>query len=646
MYLAARSDELVAANATRRGSMEGANRFPYFTSVPVPYVNVRMQDEFWAPRQRVVREVTVPWATRHFDTSGGLDAFRAHPQDYRPSLTSGDLEAIKFIEAMAAVIGQGRDPAMEGLAEAWGKEMRTAQGADGYWWWGWPTSREPAQRWKPVWWSHEDYSIGHYLESGLAFKEATGRGAIYDSSLKAVNNMAETFLSQPRRAYAPGHSEIEQALMRLYGETGDSRYLRLAGWLIGRRGHYEGEPADRRSFHNYSQDHAPVEQQRTIEGHAVRAGFLFNGVTEYVGATGDKAYREAVLAVWQNFVEHKMYLHGGGGRQSTQNEGYSSEPDALPPNDCYGESCSVFANFQWAHNLFRLTGEAQYIDTAERMLYNAFYASLSLSGDRYFYGNVMEKDEPTLRFEWHVVPCCPPNIVKLFTKVGGFFYSTDRDGIFIKHYGASEARIPFGSGVTLTQRSRYPWDGDIEVRVDPAHPTPFTLRLRAPAWAFADGGTPVLSINGKPASLDVDRGWLSVRRTWQAGDRVNLSLPMPVRRVTMPARFKGYEGRVAFERGPIVYCLEGVDVPAAVQAVYAPADHVFTAEHRPDLLGGVTVLKGMLARMNFQGQAVSSVPAQLVPYGVWNNRGPSLMRVWLQGAPYESGEPPLDPPVG
>jgi DUF1680 family protein len=600
-----------------------AARFPHFRSVPVSYLNVTLQDDFWAPRQQVVHDVTVAWATRHFDDGGGVDAWRDHPDEYATKVEKGDLEAIKFVESMSSVVGVRRDPAIEAVAHAWAKEMIAAQGTDDYWSFGWPLGADKANRWDPVWWSHEDYALGNYLESAIALRESTGDKAMYISAVRAVDNMASTFLGS-NIAYAPGHEGIEQALMRLYGETGQQKYLALCGWLVGQRGHHER----RHSYGKYSQDHLPVEQQRTIEGHAVRAAFLFNGVTEYVGATGHGGYREAVLALWNDLVNHKMYLHGAAGISSARNEGYSSKPDYIPPDDCYGESCSVFGNFQWAHNLFRLTGDASYLDVAERMLYNAFYASLSLAGDRYCYKNVAQQDTPTARFAWNPVPCCPPNIVKLFAKVGGFFYSVDSGGIFVKHYGQSEARIPFARGVTLIQRTDFPWDGRIVIRVSVVEPTYFALHLRIPAWAKDHS----VSVNGKSVSGSPDVGWLSIQRTWRSADTVELDLPMRIERVTMPARFKDYRNLAALQRGPLVYCLEEQDMAPQMRNsfdAYLPEQFAFTAEHRKDLLGGVTVLTGNLRLSSFLDQTERSMPATFIPYGVWNNRTPGAMRIWV-----------------
>lgn len=625
--------------ADGHASTEIVKRFPYFKSVPVSYLQVTLQDSFWAPRQQILRHVTVAWATRHYDDAGGLDAYKSHPNTYIPKIEEGDLEAIKFVEAMSAVLGLRRDSAIEAVTRAWAQEMIKYQEADGYWSFGWPLARDKANRWRAVWWSHEDYALGHYLESAIGFKESAGDGAMYESAVRAVDNMASTFLGG-NRAYAPGHEEIEQALMRLYAMTGNQKYLTLCGWLIAQRGHHVG----RRSYGKYSQDHLPIEQQRTIEGHAVRAAFLFNGVTEYVGATGHAGYRETVMAVWNDLVNHKMYLHGGSGTISAKNEGYSSEPDRIHPGDCYGESCAIFANFQWAHSLFRLTGDASYIDVAERMLYNAFYASLSLAGDHSFYHNVDQQDTPTARYSWPPGPCCPPNIVKLFAKVGGFFYSTDATGIFVKHYGQSEARIPFARGVMLTQQSLFPWDGRVVLRVSPTEPTYFLLRLRIPTWSNGYA----VSVNGKPHSGPLDRGWITIARRWSGGDTVDLNLPMHIERTTMPARFTEYKDLAALQRGPLVYCMEEHDMAPEMRnsfAAYLPNNLEFTAQFHPELLGGVTVLTGILKLPSYTGDTERSVPTTFIPYGVWNNRTPGAMRIWIPSTKVSvDNRFPADPP--
>lgn len=648
------------------GDSVSAERFPHFKSTPVSYRNVKMQDAFWLPRQKITRDVSIQWVTSRHDGAGGLNGFKRDPQRYVAKTRSGEMEHIKFIEAMSTAIGVENDPSIAGLIDAWIKPLIAAQGADGYLGAAFPPGvNRPPERWQPAPWSHEDYTIGHYLEAAIAHREATGKDEMYRSALRAVNNMS-TALLDGRHAYTSGHPEIEQALMRLYGLTGDTQYLRLCGWLLDQRGRHEG----RRSFGRRCQDHLPIKAQRTIEGHAVKAAFLFNGVTHYVGATGDAEYREAVLAVWDDLIEHKMYVQGASGNKSSRNEGYRMNSDCIPPDDTYGESCAAFGNFQWAHSLFRLTGEARYLDTAERILYNAFSASLSLQGDSSFYGNPSQTGLPMLalapgntdlsrpatRSTELATSCCPPNIVKLINKVGGFFYSTAPDGIYVNHYGASQAEIEFGNGVQLTQRTAYPWDGTIYLQVRPKRSEVFTLRLRVPAWAAArraqvnetyrpqEKGKAVetyrMQVNGKAVDTVVEKGWLAIRRRWKAGDEVTLTLPMSIERVALPPRFKEYENLIALQRGPIVYCLEEQDVEGAPQAkggfpplttMYIPQETPLTAEHRLELLGGVTTIRGEVRMVKMDGSEIA-LPATFIPYCVWGNRGPSAMSIWLGAA--------------
>lgn len=619
-------------------SVFAGKRFPYFKSESVPYLRVKMQDKFWAPRQEVTRKVSVPWVTSRHDKAGGLEAFKKNPHSYVADIPPGELEHIKFMEAMATVVGVQRDPAIVGMIDAWAKPLIAGQAKDGYFAASFPISNSrPAKRWDAKWWSHEDYTMGHYLEAALAYRESTGNDALYRSAVRAADNMADTFLGS-NRAFTSGHPEIEQALMRLYGVTGNTRYLQLCGWLLDQRGHHEGRP----SFGRYGQDHLPIKEQRTIEGHAVRAAFLFNGVTQYIGATGDAAYREAVLAIWQNLVDQKLYLHGAAGNISARNEGFRRNENCIMPDDVYGESCAVFANFQWAHSLARLTGEAHYLDTAERLAYNALYAALSLQGDSSFYCNVAQTDPsdlhtehvkyPHRRSETMATSCCPPNIVKLFNKIGGYFYSTDKEGVYVNQYGAGEADIPWGAGVKLIQETDYPWDGDIGLTVRTRRSQSFTLRLRLPEWAK----THQLRVNGQALSLTPQNGWLTVNRHWKSGDKVELSLPMDVERVKMPPTFKEYIHRVALKRGPLVYCLEAQDLSEAplygtLSTLYLPQDAELTAEHRAELLGGVTVIKGEVRNVfgDFEAESEKALQAVFVPYGVWGNREVGAMRIWL-----------------
>lgn len=600
--------------------------FRGYVNTPVDFTRVKMTDDFWAPRQRVVQRVSVPWAASRLDASPD-----ASPQD-APRVTEGshvrygDYEAIKFVETLAVVARATHDDELAATAAQWGRRFTADQEESGYLPHLYPAGRLYG-RWHIDWWSHELYVIGHFLDAAMAVSDATGSDDILTVALRAVENVA-TELMDPNIPYGVGCSGIEPALMRLYGRTGNQRVLDLCQWLVDQRGRVDG----RVGLGPYAQDHLPVERQRTIEGHAVRAAFLFAGVAGLVGVTGDAKYLETLRSVWSDMVEHKSYVHGATGSRRANNEGYLTEPDVLPRDDCYGESCSVYANFEWAHEMFRLTGESTYLDDAERMLLNAFPASLSLDGDTYYYENPVEQTSATVRSDWHPVPCCPPNILKLTAKIGGFFYAATNNDVWVKHYGASEVSLP--NGTRITQEGNYPWEGKVALVVDPGSVKGFRIQLRVPRWA----NRTAIRLNGTALHAKPSGGWISIDREWRVGDRIELDLPMDIRRVRMRDEVDGYRGMVAIERGPVVYCLEEQDLRATLELAILPDDASIVAEFRPDFLGGVTVLHttmyrrdGLMYRRdpakNESGPREGGA-AMLVPYAVWANRRPGAMRIW------------------
>lgn len=603
--------------------------FPNFQNTPVHYTRVRLRDAFWAPRQETVHRVSVPWAIEHLDLPPDASVDEPLPPSEGRHVRVGDYEAIKFIETLAAVSRLTDDSSLADTALAWSERFTADQEPNGYL----PNLYPAGQRygrWHSDWWSHEAYALGHFLDAAMELADASGRNEPLTAARAAIENMAVDLMDADL-PYGVGCAGIEPALMSLYGRTGEPRLLNLCRWLVEQRGRHEG----RVSFGAYAQDHVPVREQRTIEGHAVRAAYLYAGVAALVGATGDEDYLATLEAVWADMMHHKTYRHGAVGSRVANNEGYLREPNVLPLDDCYGESCSVYGNFQWSHDMFRLTGDAAYLDGADRMLYNAFAASLQLSGDAYFYENPAEQDESTVRPDWHPVPCCPPNILKLIAKVGGFFYATDREGVFVKHYGASEADVPIAGGTRFVQTGGYPWNGDISIELFPAEPEVFTVWARIPSWASAFRA----SVNGVAVDGRVDKGWLAIRRLWARGDRIDLDLPMDAVRTRVPEEFSGYEGLVAIERGPIVYCLEDQDLRYPLELAILPDDSELVPEFRPDFLGGVTVLHTTLRRrdglmyrrdpLGASGEHSRGGRAILVPYAVWANRRPGAMRTWI-----------------
>lgn len=621
-------------------------RFAYFLSTPVDYRAVRFTDTLWVSRQQVTRDVTVPWVTEATDSAGGVLAYRANPAGYACRTKLGAMEAVKFVEAMATVIG--RDPktsealAIQGYSSKYISRMISAQSPDGYLQENYAIGvARPATRWQPSFWSHEDYLTGHYIEAAIAYRDATGQSAMLASAIRAADNMVAD-LGKGVKAYTSGHPEIEKALIRLYGVTGQRKYLELSHWLMEQRGHHENRP----SYGIGRLDEMPISERRSIAGHAVMAAYLYDAATQYAGATGDEGYRAAAMAVWRDMVDTKMYLHGGVGNASSRIEGYRSEPYCILPDDAYAESCASCANFIWAHSLFRLTGQSHYLDVAERILYNAFWASLSQAGDSSFYENVVQTDfrvnaaqmdQRQTRAKSLATSCCPPNIVKLFNTFGGYLYSTDREGIIVKHFAQSETDIPFGRGVWIEQQTRYPWEGSVVFKIRSTRSQRFRLRLRIPDWAKSS----TVQLDGADLPVTPQQGWIDISRKWSGTTTVTLALDMPVERVTLGPQFAEYENRAALKRGPVVYCLEEQDVDlsppenandyvASLASLYIPEGAQFTPEARPDLLGGVTVLIGDIMQLTDVGNDTERVrKATFVPYGWWGNRNPGAMRIWL-----------------
>lgn len=607
-------------------SESDAEIFSYYKNIPVSYLDVKMQEGFWKFRQDSLMNSIKCFTAQSDKKNGGYEKYLENPNNYKAeNLDFPHFEPVRLMEGLSAVYILKPDPQLKDFMNIWAEYFRSLQQEDGYW-----ADRrfkkmaeDPTLRWNNNWASHESYQMGHFIESAISLMEAVGDSLTFSSAIRIADRIAEDMLDRGVD-FTPGHQEIEQALMQLYRKTKNLRYLELTKYFIAQRGHHENREPYNSGQGRYSQDHVPIEHQHTIEGHAVRAAYYYNGVTEYIGATGNEEYKRSVLNIWDDFVNKKMYIHGGGGCISAHNEGYLQKPYEINPDDAYAESCSVYGNIRWANNLFRLTGDASYLDDAERMMYNAFYASLSLNGHTFFYCNSMQTNELLERGEWHTCPCCPANITKHFARIGGDFYSYDNAGIYVKNYGASTAEIPFGEGVKIVQQTNYPWGGKIKLKVlTVSKKQKFALRLRLPKWADHYE----LSVNGVSVSLSPEKGWLNIERSWKNDDVIEMELKMPVKRVYMP-EFPIYEGLVAFQRGPIIYCLESHDPESDLSTLYVPKENEFKAVYKEDLMNGVTILEGFFNQL-LPGTVDKLVPVRLIPYGVWANQGPVKMRTWF-----------------
>ncbi|MHB9006801.1 MAG: glycoside hydrolase family 127 protein [Limisphaerales bacterium] len=629
---------------------------------PVPFTDVRLTGGVLQSRQATNSAVTLPFALAQCETSKRLENFdlaaetmrrraagETHFQNQPPTqYPFDDSDVFKAIEGAAFCLSVKPDPAVAAQVEAMIRRVAAAQEPDGYLY-TWRTMHpdSPAHEWiaqerwlKDPQLSHELYNLGHLYEAGVAHAQATGSRSLLDICLKTAELVYRDFGDgEPR--IAPGHQVIEMGLAKLYRQTGDPRWIELAKFFLEVRG-TGGE---------YSQDHQPVVDQTAAVGHAVRANYLYSGMAEVAALTGDKRYLAAISRIWDNVVERKLHLTGGCGARAS-GEAYGNDYEL--PHRCYNETCAAVAFLFWNHRMFLMTGEAKYMDVFERSLYNGVLSGVSLSGDRFFYPNPLEYDGKAAnnhghagRAPWFGCACCPPNVLRTVASLGGYVCAVQEDKLFINLYAQSESTATVaGNKVRLEQVTRYPWDGMVDLRVKPEKPGRFTHGQRIPGWVQGqplpsdlyayDDPTPAswsIRINGEPFSAKPVKGFAAIAREWKDGDTVTLDLPMAVRRVAGNPKIAATRGQVALERGPVVYAFEGVDNDGTVFDMVLPKTASVTAEHRSDLLGGVTVLKVANAAKAFRSDAgeLASTSANLlaIPYAVWANRGLSPMTVWV-----------------
>jgi uncharacterized protein len=629
---------------------------------PVSYKHVRFGDGFWAPRIATNRTVTIPHIYRKLEETGRISAFDLNFERPVPSpivLIFGDSDPAKWVEAASYSLAVHPDPALAGIVDAVVDKVVAAQQPDGYLNTHFIRT-QPDMRWKNLRDWHELYCAGHWMEAAVAHVEATGDRKLLDALCRYANHIDATFGREPGKlAGYPGHPEIELALVRLYRATGNDRYLRLATYFVDERGaqpHYYDIEARARGedpaafwakTYEYCQAHLPLHEQEKVVGHAVRAVYLLSAATDLSHENGDATLLATAGRLWDNLIGRRMYLTGGIG-PSRHNEGFTLDYD-LPDETAYAETCATIGLMLWAHRLAQFEGDCRYTDVLERGLYNGFLSGVSLAGDTFFYENPLASAGDRRREPWFTCPCCPPNIARVLASLGGYFYSTYPDSAWIHLYGSSTATLDVaGRPVTLRQVTRYPWDGAVRITLDPAAAQRFTLHLRVPGWC-TDWQ---VRINGEPLAdaAPEANGYLALTCEWQPGDVVDFDMAMPIRTIHPHPAIRQLQGRVALQRGPLVYCLEAADHgPADGELDRIAVDPAavtggkFTDEYRPDLLGGVVVLRGQARVIDAsdwaEGELYRTEPPTTrdiellaIPYYAWANRTPGEMRVWLRAA--------------
>lgn len=629
---------------------------------PLAAHRVRFTDAFWCPRLEVNRTATIPYSFQSCEETGRIENFKVAAGDSDKKWTGhfgfNDSDVSKIMEGASYSLMTHPNPALQKYLDELANLMADAQEDDGYIYTAW-TARDKIDdpkkiyccypknhKWLELEGSHELYNLGHMYEAAAAHYEATGQTNFLDVATKSANLLVKTF-GPGKMEIPPGHPEIELGLVKLYRATGNRDYLELAGYFVDLRGRTTDDRP--KLFGEYSQDHKPFRQQEEAVGHSVRAMYLYAGAADVAALTNDQELVQAVDRLWDNVVDKKTYVTGGIGATG-QGEAFGKNYE-LPNRTAYCETCANLALCYWAHRMFLLNGDAQYIDVLERSLYNSVISGVSLDGKEFFYPNPLSARGDYARSKWFDCSCCPTNLCRFIPSVPGYAYAVGDDGPYVNLFVNGEAALDIGGKqVNIQQKTRYPWDGQVEITVSPeAAGQEFALHVRVPGWSRGEAWPSdlysflqptaeksSLMLNGETVPIELAKGYAVLKRPWQAGDKVTLTLPMTARRVIANENVAADRGRVALLRGPLVYCVEGLDVEGGrPRELVLPDDAPLTTQFRGDLLGGVEVITGRGESLAPKDEKPNSgkVSFTAIPYHAWANRGKGEMAVWLARSP-------------
>lgn len=615
---------------------------------PIPLENVKINGNFWAPRIKINHEITIPHAFQKCEKTGRIDNFSRAAgllnDGKKPIFPFDDSDVFKVIEGAAYSLIIRPDLKLENYVDKLIEKIAAAQENDGYLYTTRTINPETPHIWagKKRWelvsiLSHELYNMGHLIEAGIGYNQSTGKRVLLKAAIKCAD-LIDTNFGQNKIKKIPGHQEIEIALIRLYKITHNKKYLDLAKFFLDLRGNtkifnFENYSDKNKIFYEdsqspeYNQSHKRIIEQDEAVGHAVRATYMYSAITDMISIYKNSEYKTAIDGIWDNVVSKKLYITGGLGARSA-GESFGDEYE-LPNLDAYGETCAAIANIFWNFRLFLLYGDAKYIDVLERTLYNGFLSGISIEGNKFFYTNPLASIGKINRRSWYKCPCCPTNIVRFIPQIPGYIYTADDNRIFINLFIGSVAFIELqDTKVKLIQETEYPWSGDIKIKIPLIQSKEFTIAIRIPGWARdkpvpsnlysylrKNNNTTIIKINGKIINFELEKGYAFIRRVWQDNDTIDLCIPMPIRRVLCNENVEENIGKVAVERGPIVYCIENLDNQVDSIFKLTLNDNEFLkTEYFKDILGGITRISGRII---------------FIPYYSWANRGKSQMILWV-----------------
>ncbi|MDD4515855.1 beta-L-arabinofuranosidase domain-containing protein [Massilibacteroides sp.] len=590
---------------------------PFKMIEQVDFSHVKIQDDFWTPRLKSHSIATLPVCIDQIENqTGRIQNYEnaAHKTGKHSGIYFDDSDVYKALEGIAYSLINNPDPALEAKADEWIDKIAAAQEPDGYIN-TYYTLTGLDQRWTNMH-MHEMYCTGHMIEAAVAYYHATGKRKLLDVSIKMTEHMMSVF-GPDKRHWVPGHQEIELALVKLYNETQDERYLDFSNWLIEERGHGYGigwnnepwEPA-------YCQDDKPVREMTDIAGHAVRAMYLYCGMADVAALKNDTGYIEALHRLWDDVVLRKMYITGGIG-SSRHNEGFT-EPYDLPNYDAYCETCASVGMVYWNSRMNQFTGDSKYIDVLERSMYNGALAGVSLKGDRFFYVNPLASKGDHHRKEWYGCACCPSQISRFLPSVGSYIYGVSNNAVWVNLYIGNETTFSVGKkDITLKLETKYPWEGNVKLTVKSlSSPLKREIRLRVPGWCDSYN----VKINGQSVNKPVtEKGYVVLNKKWKEGDLIELAFDMSVQVVAADPRVKEDEGKRAVQRGPLVYCAEEVDNTDSFEKMTISSKTSFTSAYIPAMLNGIVSISTIESGKNIT----------LIPYYAWDNRRPGEMKVWI-----------------